>query len=63
MSQHSDARQRALALTVYRMRKAGRTNREIALTQSIDVKRVPTLVRLGETLSTVARAATQEGEK
>lgn len=53
MSRRTDARAREVAMTVARMAKAGNTSRQIADIMRIDVKRVPTLRKLGETLLTI----------
>ena len=53
MSKRSDAADRAVAMAIANLRRSGYTNKEIALLQGVDVKRVPKLARLGETLLTI----------
>ena len=53
MSKRTDDAARSLAISVAHMRSAGATNKEIARIQAIDVKRVPALAKLGETLMTL----------
>jgi len=53
MSTRADAYARERAIAMAKMRRAGSTNKEVARVYGIDPKRVPALVRLGETLLTI----------
>jgi hypothetical protein len=53
MSAHSDIRGRELRKIAAKMRRRACTNRQIARTLGIDVKKVPAFVKLGETLLTL----------